>query len=298
MKRFLLFFMILAAAVSSQAQVRAIGAIQEARAKGTNESTRIRVPVARDKAARESALYADVVRCGMWYVGVGEPLTAAAARRLPVYFKLSMRNKQGHWQLIQAMQGDRMTTAHHVSPYVLDKDAAADSSAYEWQRKLRTVAQWMLTPGLDGDEVVEERAYTAGGDMVYSFVPVRNADGRVTGTYGDALGLPVDMRPDSTTVYGSVVWLTLDSLGRAETIDFLDGNGMRKYSSMGVDRETLVYDKAGRLAGRTMHNMVGDYMADRLGNAGYRYVYDDRGVPVDTLTYTRDTVGRLRDDCR
>lgn len=299
MKKLLLAFTILAVGAGMSGQtLRSIKAVEEARARGTNENTRIRVPVARTKVEKDYALYTDVVRRHMWYEGVGKPISEAVARKLPLYFKLSMKNDKGHWQLIQAMHRDTMTSRHHLSPYVLDKDARGDTAAYAWQAKLRTVAQWMLTPGLDGREVVEERAYTKGGDMVYSFVPVRNTNGRITGTYGDAIGLPVDMRPDPTNVYGSVVWLSLDSLGRASVIDFLDGNGMRKYSSMGVDQERWIYDAAGHLVARTMHNLAGDYMKDRLGNAAYRFIYSPQGLPADTVTYTLDNLDRFRKDLR
>ncbi len=284
---------ILAAALGATAQVRSIGAITEARARGANESTRLRVPVAAKAADADAALYADVERRGLWYEGIGPKLTEAAAAKLPLYFRLSMRNGAGRWQYVQALCGGKPSAAHHLSPYALDKDADVDSVAGDWQRQLRGVVQWMLIPDADGRTLAEERAYRADGNLVYSFVPVRNADGRITGSYSDDLGLPVDMRPDSTATYGSVVWLRLDESGRVDEVDFLDGRGMRKYSPMGVDRERLFYDADGRLAVRLMLNVGGQPMRDRHGNAGYRYVRRADGTPTDTLTYTVDEVLNL-----
>ena len=293
MTRFIAICLLALAAIGATAQVRSIGAITEARARGGNESTRLRLPVAAKSAKADEALYADVERRGLWYEGIGPRLTEAQARALPVYFRLSMRNAAGRWQYVQALTGGKPSTAHHLSPYALDKDADVDSAARDWQRQLRGVVQWMLIPGADGSSLAEERAYRADGNLVYSFVPVRNADGRITGSYSDDLGLPVDMRPDSTATYGSLVWLRLDPQGRVDEVDFLDGRGMRKYSPMGVDRERLLYDADGRLTGRLMLNVGGQPMRDRLGNAGYRYSRRQDGSPADTTVYSVDDVLRL-----
>lgn len=252
-------------------QVRTISGVK---IKGTNESTRLYLEN-EDKTVKDYALYRDIIRKYTWYVGVGDEITQQTANHLPYYYKLSMKNNHGHWQRIQAMHQDTMTSRHDKNTYVLDKRKDTDTENSEWIKKIRQITQWYITSDLSGDEVVEERAYTADGDLVYSYMPIKNSDGRITGSYNDAWGLPADMREDENTTYGSVVCITLDCLGRDSIIDFLDGQGYRKYNSNGVDQERYIYDEKDRVVQLTSHNMVGDYTNDNWGNCGNLYIYDD-----------------------
>ena len=288
--RFLLSALLAAQAglLPLQAQIRdipVIDAVTEAKRQGVNENTRLALSPAGRSNKRQaeaspdqagaSELYRGVIRKYTWYVGVGSPLSEEEASRLPYYFRLSMKNPQGHWQHLEALHRDTLTTRHNLSTYVLDKQYDRDGRNAEWRKRLQSVAQWIQIPGLDGNEMIEERAYDAEGNMMYSFLPVRNADGRVTGSYNDAWGMPADLREDTTTTYGSVVCITYDTAGRDSIVDFLDGQGLRKYNSNGVDQQRYIYDADDRLLLSTSHNVVGDYTADNWGNCGIRYTYDD-----------------------
>ena len=220
---------------------------------------------------KDYVLYRDIIRKYTWYEGVGTPITQEVANHLPLYYKLSMMNERGHWQHIEAMHQGKMTTNHDQSPYVVDKNDDNEP----WADELKTIAQWYIVSDMSGNEVAEERAYTADGKFVYSFVPVMNADDKIIGSYNDHLGLPANMREDETASYGSVVCITHDCFGRDSIIDFLDGQGLRKYNSNGVDQQRYQYDAKDRIVLVTSHNMVGDYAADNWGNCGNRYEYDD-----------------------
>ncbi len=288
--RFLLSALLAAQAglLPLQAQIRdipVIDAVTEAKRQGVNENTRLALSPAGRSNKRQaeaspdqagaSELYRGVIRKYTWYVGVGSPLSEEEASRLPYYFRLSMKNPQGHWQHLEALHRDTLTTRHNLSTYVLDKQYDRDGRNAEWRKRLQSVAQWIQIPGLDGNEMIEERAYDAEGNMMYSFLPVRNADGRVTGSYNDAWGMPADLREDTTTTYGSVVCITYDTAGRDSIVDFLDGQGLRKYNSNGVYQQRYIYDADDRLLMSTSHNVVGDYITDNWGNCGIRYTYDD-----------------------
>lgn len=270
---------LLSYALVASSQIRNISVstiISDEQKKGTNESTRLVLGTQENKPSSSSkekdyVLYRDIIRKNTWYEGVGTPITQEVANHLPFYYKLSMKNERGHWQHIEAMHQGAMTTNHDQSPYVLDKR----NDNEEWTEKLKSVAQWFITSDLSGNEVVEERAYTKDGYLVYSFMPIKNADGRITGSYNDHLGLPADLREDETATYGSVVCITYDSFGRDSIIDFLDGQGLRKYNSNGVDQQRYQYDAKDRIVLVTSHNMVGDYATDNWGNCGNRYEYDD-----------------------
>lgn len=279
-KFFITSMVLLAYALIVSSQVREISVISDAKKKGTNQSTRLvlTIPSSKrlsDNKVEEYVLYRDIIRKYSWYEGVGTPISQETANHLPFYYKLSMKNNHGHWQHIEAMHQNEMTSNHSLNTYVLDKRNDNDNNCKEWIDKLKTVAQWFITSDLSGNEVVEERAYTSKGDLVYSFMPIKNEDGRITGSYNDAWGLPADMREDDTTTYGSVVCITYDSCGRDSIVDFLDGQGLRKYNSNGVDQQRFLYDNQDRIVLITSHNMVGDYTIDNWGNCGNKYEYDD-----------------------
>ncbi len=252
----------------------------------TNTDTRLVLDAPRYNTSRYSkrndtvrtenfALYSNIIRKHSWYVGVGKQLSQDEANKLPVYFRLEMKNRRGNWQHIQALHQDTMTTAHSIATYVFNKYDGYTEQNREWFEKLNSVTQWFITSSIDGSDVVEERAYDAEGNMVYGFIPIKNAEGKVIGTYSDAWGLPAEMREDPTMTYGSVVCITMDQLGRDSIVDFLDGQGLRKLNSNGVDQQRYVYDEKNRLILVTAHNLLGDYTVDIWGNCGNRYIYDD-----------------------
>lgn len=294
--------------------VRSISAISDAKKQGVNKNTRLVLTPSTGNTASKSTtrqktsqgrggtaasserqepeyvLYRGLVRKYTWYEGLGKPITKDVARHLPVYYRLSMKNDKGHWQHVEAMHQDTLTSQHDQETYVLDKRNDTDESSKEWRDKLATVAQWLFIGDLDGNEMLEERAYDKDGNLVYSFIPVRNADGRVTGSYNDAWGLPVDMREDVNNTYGSVVCITYDHCGRDSIIDYLDGEGLRKFNSNGVDQQRYLYDNNDRTVLVTSHNMVGDYANDNWGNCGNRYIYDDRGNKYSKIRVDRNLV--------
>lgn len=231
---------------------------------------------AKDKVIREDTLYyRDVVRKYGWMEGLGEPITLTTAHHLPYYYRMSMKNNKGHWQHVEAMHGDSMTTIHPISTYIIDKGKTDDALANkEWLKLLNTVTQWVFTTNFDGDEVYEERSYDADNNMVYSYSSIRNKNGRMTGSYNDAWGRPADMREDSTTTYGSVVCITYDRNGCDSIIDYLDGQGMRKFNNNGVDQTRYSYDDRGYILSAMSCNCVGDRIHDNWGNCGFTMTYN------------------------
>ncbi len=256
-----------------------------------NQSTRLDIKKmgrrkAKGKVVREDTLYyRDVVRKYGWLEGLGNPIPLATAHHLPYYYRMSMKNKAGHWQHVEAMHGDSMSTSHPIGTYIIDKGNTDDVLANkEWCELLNTVTQWLFTTNFEGDEVYEERSYDADNNMVYSYSAIRNQDGRMTGSYNDAWGRPADMREDSTTTYGSVVCITYDRHGCDSIIDYLDGQGLRKYNNNGVDQTRYSYDDSGYIVEAKSCNCVGDNIHDNWGNCGYTISYD-RQKGCRTLIY-------------
>ena len=272
MKKIVILIAFIMVNAMSYSQLRQISVVSDISKRETNEETKLALT---DKNSTDYVLYRDVIRKYTWYEGVGTPITQETADHLPFYFRLSMKNSAGHYLHIEAMYQNRMSNAHDKTTYVLDKLYDDDGTNKKWIDKLNTVAQWFFISDLTDNEVVEERAYTVDGDLVYSFVPVKNADGKIIGSYNDAWGLPVDMREDDSSTYGSVVCITYDECGRDHIIDFLDGQGLRKYNSNGVDQQRYLYDDKDRVILVTSHNLAGDYAIDNWGNCGNRYEYND-----------------------
>ena len=158
---------LLAYALIVSSQVREISVISDAKKKGTNQSTRLvlTIPSSKrlsDNKVEEYVLYRDIIRKYSWYEGVGTPISQETANHLPFYYKLSMKNNHGHWQHIEAMHQNEMTSNHSLNTYVLDKRNDNDNNCKEWIDKLKTVAQWFITSDLSGNEVVEERGAVHG----------------------------------------------------------------------------------------------------------------------------------------
>ena len=230
------------------------------------------------KRSNDYVLYRDVVRRYTWLEGLGEPITQEIANHLPYYFRLSMKNDAGHYQMVEALHGNALTTVHPLSTYIIDKYSDTDEKNQEWRKRLLTVGQWLFYSDLSGKNVVEERAYEAKSEnaqLVYAMQVVQNDPTHVTLTYLDSWGLPADMNEDNSYTYGSVVYVTYDKNGCDAIIDYLDGEGYRKSNTNGVDQERYVYDVQYRRIQITSNNCVGDYAIDNWGNCGVQYIYDD-----------------------
>ncbi len=223
----------------------------------------------------DTIYYRDVVRKYGWMEGLGNPISKEIASHLPYFYRFTLKNSAGHWLHVEALHGDTLTTLHPVSTYIIDKEQKDDILANErWLELLKTVTQWVFIPGIDGTEMCEERSYDRENNLIYTFSMVRNKDGRVTGSYNDAWGLPADMREDPMATYGSVVCITYDALGYDSIIDYLDGEGYCKYNNNGVDQTRYVHDNRGYVLEAWSCNCMGDRMIDNWGNCGYSITYN------------------------
>lgn len=240
-------------------------------------------------------LYRDVVRCYTWLVGVGDPISQSEANNLPYYYRLSMKNEQGHYHLVEAMHGRHLTTEHPLSTYILDK---SDNTEYntEWKERLKKVGKWAFYSDIAGENVVEERAFEAkeeNASLIYSMLPVITDSNHVTISYLDAMGYPADMNENDDFTYGSVVRITYDSRGYDSVIDFLDGAGYRKTNTDGVDQQRYIYDDKGRVLLATSNNCIGDPVVDNWGNCGVKFTYNDADNSYK-ITYLDSNLSPMR----
>lgn len=283
--------------VNGQIRKNIASSLRETVQQKHNQSTKLVIKQVEKKNAKgqvtkaDTAYYREVVRKYGWMEGLGEPISLSIAHHLPYYYRMSMKNNKGHWQHVEALHGDSMTVSHPISTYIIDKGQTDDALANkEWVKLLNTVTQWMFITNFEGDEVYEERSYDADNNMVYSYSSIRNKDGRMTGSYNDAWGRPADMREDSTTTYGSVVCITYDCHGYDSIIDYLDGQGMRKFNNNGVDQTRYYYDDRGYILSAMSCNCVGDRIHDNWGNCGFTMTYDHHKRQRSTIYRNKEWV--------
>ena len=278
-------------------------AVRSAQASGNRDNTRLHITrsVVHQKAEEggttivavrpDSVLYRHIVRRHTWLEGLGCPISQAEADTLPLYFKLSIKSEAGHWQHVEAMQGNAPTTNHHINSYLLDTshDYGREVDA-RWIRRLRSVCQWYFFSDPSGKQVFEERAYDAEGNMMYAFTPVPLAEDIVVGSYTDALGMPAEIVEDTTLYYGTVVRIKYTPEGYDHTIRYMDGAGYVRPNVDCIYEKRMEYDPAspGRLTTITNGNPVGFRMEDRYGVCITRYTYNDVGDIIATDYADRD----------
>lgn len=226
---------------------------------------------------KDYELYRSVVRRFSWIEGLGNPITQEEANHLPCYFKLSLKNSKGHWQHIQAMHGNVLSTQHGFDTYIIDTQNDNTYVLKEWREQFAKVCQWYITSDLSGENVAEERAYDKNGYMIYGFQPIKNGKDRVVASYTNGYGYPIDVNESDSYTYGNVVMITYDKHGNDSIVDYLDGAGLRRVNNDGVDQRRYEYDSFGRLMGSYSCNAVGDKMMDNWGNCGNVIKYDVNG---------------------
>ena len=233
------------------------------------------------KKAPDYVLYRNIIRRNLWLEGQGKPITQETANHLPCYFRLSMKNKKGHYQFVEALKGNDLTSDHTVSPYIKDKRVLSpeDTIINEWDKRFSTVGQWLMASDLTGEHVVEERAYEAksnNANLIYAFQPIYNDDTHITGSYTDSWGLPIDIDDSDDHNYGSVVYITLNQQGLDSIVDHIDAKGLCRYNEYGVDQTRYSYDKKDRLVSVSSHNTIDDRVNDNRGFCATLYEYDDK----------------------
>lgn len=244
-----------------------------------NENAQFSV-VSSQRCNTQYILYRNVVRKNLWLEGQGEPISQDVADKLPYYFRLSMKNKKGHYQFVESLHGKELSSDHDISPYILNKKnmSELDTVSNIWDLRFATIGQWLITSNLDGDKVVEERAYEAkaeGANLIYAFQPIYIDNHHVTGSYTDSWGLPIDINESDDHNYGSVVYVTLNSQGLDSIVDHIDSMGMCRYNEYGVDQTRYQFDNQKRIISITSHNTVGDPIKDVRGICGTLFEYDD-----------------------
>lgn len=222
--------------------------------------------------------YAKITRKNGWLVGVGKALTEEQASHLEIYYKLSRKNKAGHWTLVETFDG----YGNPISPQI--------KNLYLWEEQILDVSKWAFTSDASGETVYQERAMNTDSSTAYVFTPTKVGEREYMGFYTDRWGLPMNLlKKDSGSP--DRVLITRDNRGFDVLIKYIDGNGAPQKNENGAFMTHNEYDDEGNMTLSESLNILGERMIDDWGNCGWKSIYrngqnveswyfDAEGLPI------------------
>lgn len=231
-------------------------------------------------------LYRGYIKQYGWIRGFGEPISQETANHLSMHYRLSRKNRAGHWTRLEYIDAYGNPTESGGSLYIInpydDNDTLIDE---KWRKRLKGIVRWELVGDETGERCIQENAYDKAGTLVLSYVPVRIGENRVLGHYVDMWGMPVQIRNEEGAKYVMIEW---DENGYEAEQTFLGDDGFPKQNQWGSYRSRLTHDKRGFPQSTMSCNVDGSYMIDKSGNCGQRVVYDNRGLEISETNYDAD----------
>lgn len=251
------------------------------------------------QSTNDSVFYLNVTKCNGWPEGVGKPLKKEELSHIPVYYKLSNKNKHGKWTFMRAYDAyGNLTTNHSWGAYIMNQNDEYDTGANtEWMEKLKTVCQWEYIGDTDGQEVIQERALDKDRNVVfcYNIVKVKEDknDGSAvySGSYTDAFALPIFMRTDSIGDYkgqANFVQVKRDKRGYETLFAFTDETGHIRLNKDGAYQTSKEYDANGAQLREASLDLAGNQMIDFYGNCGWQNVVDEYGNHTRATYFGKD----------
>lgn len=227
-----------------------------------------------------SAFYLYVAKQNGWFVGIGPALSKNEASHLNVVYRLSNKNRKGHWTKLEALDGyGNLTTDHGIDTYVALRNRNDSTIDKEWIEKLRKVCQWEFMPDGSGDHVVIERAYDKDKNLIFSYQPVFISDNEIIGSYTDSWGFPAKMKSKEKGegAISVLVDILLDRLGNDSIIKLIDTNGNLLQNYVGAWMVKYICDKHGNILENYSLNKLGGMMNDNDGNCSWKCERDKYG---------------------
>lgn len=239
-------------------------------------------PVAAPDTATE-AFYMNCVKQHGWMRGLGKPISREHASHLSSYLRFSCRNKAGHWTRIENFDGYGRPVNSQMGTYLVNPQNTADSLVdTAWREKLGQVVRWELLGDATGEHCVQENAYDANGQLVYSYIPVKVAENKYMGHYVDAWGMPAMLRGSNGARYVIIEW---DENGYEKTVSYIGEDGFPKKNQWDSYMERKTYSKEGFLLSAMSCMPDGRYMIDKAGNCGQRFSVGEYGYPLVATNY-------------
>lgn len=236
------------------------------------------------------AFYMNCVKQHGWMRGLGKPISREHASHLSSYLRFSCKNKAGHWTRIECFDGYGRLATQQMGIYLVDLQNTTDSLEVglpfvdaEWHKKLEQVVRWELVSDATGEHCVQENAYDANGQLVYSYIPVKVADNKYMGHYVDAWGMPAMLLRSDGAQYVIIEW---DENGYEKTISYIGKDGLPKKNGWYSYMKRYTYSKEGFRLSSMSCMPDGRYMIENDGTCGQRVAsLDEYGHPLIITNY-------------
>ena len=241
----------------------------------------------------EHAYFLNVTKKNGWYIGVGKQLPENELVHIPSYYKLSLKNKKGNWTFMQAYNSyGSLATNHSIGTYLVNPNSEFDTNGNnDIVEQLKTVCQWMIVENEQTNTVAQELGLDYNGNIIYCYTPTKIAEGKYSGSYTDALGLPIYMRTDSLgnhEKHANFVQVTRDQWGYDSLLVFVDEKGYAKPNKDGAYQTKKIYNSNGMQILEASLNILGEPMNDLFSNCGWRNEYDEWGNHIKAEYFDAD----------
>lgn len=236
---------------------------------------------------KDSARYLALAKRFGWYYGIGRQLSKKEAAHVSCYFLLTELDSAGHFNKIEALDGNGShTNGHGLKTYLSDNaKSGKEMDASDIRAYLPNVVQWRLFPSADRKHLSMESAYDADGNQIYSYILTQLNDSVAVGHYADSFGEPISLMQGNNAA--NFIQVSYDSLGYERKIQYIDPNAYFRRNSDGAFMVRKNYDSAGNNVLLISCTLNGIPVKDDWGYSGWSASYNDMGQIVNK-TYLDD----------
>ncbi len=229
-----------------------------------------------------------------WFAPMDTVSADVAAHRGNTY-RFTRKNSAGHWEKLECVDAYGNNVKGLWSPYILKTNSAdTDHNAKkEWIDRLKNTCTCEFISDPTGKEIVQEVVYDEQHQIVYTYSRIPVGNNQYIGSYRDHTGLPVEMRSDENSTYGTLIRLTEDRWGNDSVLQYVDAAGNAKLNSDSVALEVSICDRYGHLLKQQSRDAEGNLTKDNWGNCGVEYVWSDNHQILST-TYVDEAWQPMR----
>lgn len=206
------------------------------------------------------------------FVGV-EKISVQKASNLNYHFILHKKGyaRKNYTSMICVNRYDSLYSNHGIKPYIMSMSNNDSIISYHLKNKIANICQWEFIEDIDGNNIIQERAYDKNKNLVYSLNysklqrndTIANDKNVVLCSFTDMQGLPV----------GMFLRITYDGHGHDQLIEYFDLNGKKTKNEDGAYMTYYEYDNEGKLLSYSSLNKYGSRMMDKSGKCGLRNIY-------------------------
>lgn len=205
-----------------------------------------------------------------------DTLTAQEATYAGFSYRYIEKDERGYFGRLECVNGyGNYSTYSPLNETLLVDPDSEDNGNMEHPEiveRMSSVCQWLFQRDELG-RLLQQNAYDANGDLVYSFNLVWTDSLHASGIYTDAWGLPIVQQCDTVSL-STNPFLTFSPEGYNIQIDYIDEEGYPVYNREGVFRTVMTYDSKGNNLERWSCDDIGNRMMNNFGYSGLIRTYN------------------------